>query len=115
MEKREKFQFSTVTKTIWAFNAGIWFMLGMHACTDDSTERVTAVQEHNVQIESQLSHDFPGIGRLVLNDESDTYEFHVDENGTDRTCSGEYSVNDQGNAKPAGEIVCRETIAIGHN
>lgn len=115
MEKRETFRFSTVTKTIWAFNAGIWLMLGLHACEDDTAERVAAVQEHNVQIESQLSHTFPELGRLVLNDESNTFEFHVDEHGTDRTCSGKYSVNDKEKAEPAKKIICRETIEIGHN
>lgn len=112
MEKKEKIRFSSLTKTIWAFNAGMWLMIGLQSCTDDSTERVADIQEHNMQLEDSLERDFPGMGRLILNDDTDTFEFHVDSKDESLTCKGEYSVNEEEIARPVGNVTCSQTIKL---
>lgn len=78
-------------------------------------QRVKEIQEHNAQIEKQLEHDFPSMGRLVLNPETDTFEFHVSREQSSLNCTGEYSVSENGEASVADDVTCSETIALGKN
>lgn len=76
-------------------------------------ERIEAVQEHNAQLLDELEPDFPGMGRLILNDETDTFEFHVASEGKEKqTCTGSYEVT-EANAQPIGDVACTETITLG--
>lgn len=111
MEKKEIF--SSFTKSLWAFNAGMWLMVGLHSCGDNSAERLADVQEHNAQLLDELRPDFPSMGRLVLNDKTDTFEFHVASEGEQtQTCAGEYEVVEN-KAQVAGDIACTSTVTLG--
>ncbi len=112
MEKKEKLQIPTKSKILLAFNAGLLVMSGLVYLVNDSDERVANIQEHNMQIEDSLERDFPGMGSLILNDDTDTFEFHVDRKGESLTCNGEYSVSNEGIAKPTGEVTCSRIIEL---
>lgn len=80
---------------------------------DKVPERIEVVQEHNAQLLDQLEPDFPGMGRLILNDETDTFEFHVaSENQPPQVCKGDYEVV-EAKAKTAGDIACTTTVTLG--
>lgn len=93
--------------------AGLALMTGLMLLLDDTTERIKTVQEHSAQLSDQLEHDFPGMGRLLLNDETNTYEFRVAPEGEQpQTCEGTYEVAD-GNAQAVGTIACTTTTKLG--
>lgn len=114
MERNDPFK--KISVGLLAFSAGMWTSIGVRSCADETTkERIADIQEHNAQIEEQLEHDFPGIGRLVLNDETDTFEFHVSREQSSQTCTGKYSVGENREASVADDVTCSETIALGKN
>ncbi|MCA9331605.1 hypothetical protein KC968_01545 [Candidatus Saccharibacteria bacterium] len=103
-----------------SFYAGViattLFNMGINVIRSNSEDRrVEAIQEHNAQIEQELSHDFPGMGRLVLNDETDTFEFHVSREQSSLNCVGEYAIDEDGEASVTEKVTCSETIALGRN
>jgi hypothetical protein len=80
----------------------------------NAPERVEDVQQHNAQIYEQLASDYTDgdLGRLILNDETDTYEFHLTPESTEpQVCTGEYSVTD-GVAEITGTIACTTTTEV---
>lgn len=79
---------------------------------DKANERIEQVQEHNAQLLDELEPDFPGMGRLVLNDETDTFEFHVTSKSEQaQTCSGDYEVTEN-TARPVGDIACTSMVQL---
>lgn len=114
MERNDPFK--KISVGLLAFSAGMWTSIGVRSCADETIkERITDVQVHNAQIAQELSHDFPGMGRLVLNDETDTFEFHVSREQSSLNCTGEYTVGENGEASVAEDVTCSETIALGKN
>lgn len=97
------------------FNVGVWIGRTIGKDRANTPERVEHVQEHNAQIYEQLDRDYDGIGRLILNDETDTYEFHLTPEGEQpQVCEGEYQVTDSV-AQLTGDIACTTTVAVGEN
>ena len=94
--------------------------LFVNSCTrtdreSDARQRVFDVQEHNAQLHEELGEEYPGLGQLILNDETDTYEFHLTPEGEQpQVCEGEYRVTD-GVAQLTGDIACTTTVAVGEN
>ncbi len=87
----------------------------LHIIVDDSDERVAEVQAHNEQLQRQLIPTYKGLGHLVLDDEKDTFVFHIDSTEyPSQTCSGEYKVED-GHAVAVGSIACTEEHQIEGN
>ena len=83
--------------------------------TEDADARIRATQANNAQIYEQLEPTYNGLGRLVLNDETDTFEFHVTPEGEKpQTCEGDYKVTD-GIAKATGNIACTIETKVGVN
>ena len=106
----------------WPYMAGYFIGFGIATTggiirdndhQSEANERVRQVQEHNLQIDNQLKHDFPGMGRLILNDKTDTYEFHLPSSETEpqQTCEGTYQVKDQ-KALPIGDITCKQIVRV---
>jgi hypothetical protein len=74
--------------------------------------RIAQVQLHNAEVKQQLTPMYGDVGRLVLNDETDTFEFHISPEGEEpQTCEGEYEVTDD-NAKIVGQIACTTTTEV---
>lgn len=97
------------------FNIGFQLgnVLGRH--TENTDSRIRDVQAFNTQVYEQLQPDYNGLGRLVLNDETDTFEFQVTPEGRkSQTCEGDYQVTD-GIAKVTGNIACTTTVKVGGN
>ena len=77
-------------------------------------DRVEKVQEQNEQLRENLLEVTPNIvGRLVLNDEAQEFDFQSQtQNGQAETCSGEYEIKD-GTAVAVGDLACTQTSPIG--
>lgn len=89
----------------FAFNTGIF----LGKLTDNGDERVREVQIQNEQLQEQLSTEYGQVGNLVLNDETDTFEYRKS-NGD--KCEGEYRVEND-TAVAVGNIACTQTMPIG--
>ncbi len=77
--------------------------------------RIAQIQLHNAQVEQQLTTTYGGVGRLVLNDETDTFEFHITPEGEQpQVCEGSYTVTD-GTARATGNIACTTQTKVGGN
>ena len=80
----------------------------------DTPKRIETIQEHNAQIYEELSSGYPDskLGQLILNDETDTYEFRLASEGIEpMVCTGEYSVTDSV-AEISGTIACTTTTEV---
>lgn len=87
----------------------------IHVLVDRSGDRVEEVQAHNEQLREQLTPTYKGLGHLVLDDEKDTFVFHIDSaEYPDQVCSGKYKVEDQ-HAVAVGSIACTEEHKIAGN
>lgn len=76
-------------------------------------ERIEHIQEHNAQLQEELEPEFSDMDRLILNDETDTYEFRVAPEGEQpQTCEGSYEVV-KDVAQASGDIVCKTTVTLG--
>jgi hypothetical protein len=81
----------------------------------NADQRIAQVQLHNAEVYQQLIPTHGNVGRLVLNDETDTFEFRVSPEGEQpQTCQGEYEVTD-GSATVVGQIACTTTTEVGGN
>jgi hypothetical protein len=89
---------------------------GVMADARANTEpRIAQIQLHNAEVYQLLEPTYGGLGRLVLNDETDTFEFHVmSGDGQSQICQGEYEVTD-GAARVTGDIACTTTTKVGGN
>ena len=97
------------------FNIGMFVGRMAGESRANAPERVEHIQLHNAQIHEQLAPDYSTLGQLVLNDETDTFEFHISPEGEKpQTCSGEYKVVDNA-AKLTGNIACTTTVKAGGN
>ena len=85
------------------------------SCTEQETEsRLLDIQQHSAQIYEELASGYTAseLGQLILNDETDTYDFHLAPEGTEpMVCTGEYSVTD-GVAEITGTIACTTTTEV---
>lgn len=100
-----------------ALIANATFQIGMliGRTVENANNRVQEVQAHNAQIYEQLKPTYNGLGRLVLNDETDTFEFHITPEGKKpQVCEGSYHVSD-GTARATGNIACTTQAKVGGN
>lgn len=97
------------------FNFGLQLGRIIGENSADATDRVRDVQAHHAQVYEQLEPTYHGLGQLVLNDETDTFEFHITPEGEKpQTCEGDYKVTD-GMAKATGAIACTTQTKVGGN
>lgn len=97
------------------FNIGLILGKSIGENNANAPDRIHDVKTHNAQIYKELEPTYQGLGHLVLNDETDTFEFHVSPEGEKpQTCSGEYKVVDN-TAKLTGNIACTTTVKAGGN
>lgn len=106
---------SLVGPMLMGFALGINLGNLLHIALDDSADRVAEVQTHNEQLQKQLIPTYKGLGHLVLDDEKDTFVFHIDSTEfPDQTCSGKYKVEEH-RAVAVGSIACTEEHKIEGN
>lgn len=83
--------------------------------SEDADARIRDIQARNAQVYEQLEPTYHGLGQLVLNDETDTFEFHVTPEGEQpQVCEGSYSISD-GIARATGNIACTTQTKVGGN
>ncbi len=98
------------------FNLGMIVGRNIEEDAINAPNRLRDIQAHNTQVYEQLKPDYNGLGRLVLNDETNTFEFRISPEGEQaQTCAGEYQVNDAGNASVVGQIACTTTTEVSGN
>lgn len=97
------------------FNIGMFIGRNIGESQADASDRIEDIQAYNSHVYEQLEPGYNGLGRLVLNDETDTFEFRVSPEGEQpQTCQGEYEVTD-GSATVVGQIACTTTTEVGGN
>lgn len=97
------------------FNVGLQLgnLLGKNS--EHAEDRVRDIQTYHEQVYEELEPTYHGLGKLVLNDENDTFEFHIAPEGEKpQTCAGEYKVVDNA-ATLTGNIACTTTVKAGGN
>lgn len=106
---------SLVGPMLMGFALGLNLGNVLHIALDDGDDRVVEVQAHNEQLQKQLIPTYKGLGHLVLDDEKNTFVFHIDSaEYPDQSCSGKYKVQDH-HAVAVGAIACTEEHKLEGN
>lgn len=114
MKNKVPLLFAGIAVVVNSCNVGVQIGKALERSEIDAEDRLEQIQTHNRQLEDQLIPSYQGLGRLSLNDENNTFEFHIDSSDLpDQTCSGEYKVVNN-NAQAVGEIACTKKLPVGN-